>query len=83
MNVLLPPIAARLQVTARPVEAGLVPGVTAAVSVVLLPAVNKLGVAVPVAPGFVGPPLPETPRTEISSMASACEFVVVVPELTE
>jgi hypothetical protein len=56
LNVELPPIAVRSQVTAKPVDAGLVPAVTVALSVVLLPTTTGDGLADPVAAGLVEPP---------------------------
>ena len=71
----------RSAVTPMPLLAGLRPGVTATVNSVELPACTVLGLAAPVADGLVG--VLATPRIEMSSMASACALVVVVPEATE
>src|SRR5882762_3925643 len=51
-----PPIADRLPVTARPVLAGLVPGVTVTVSSDELPGGTALGFAAPTPEGLLGPP---------------------------
>ena len=51
-----PPMAVRVQVTARLVDGGLAPGVTVALRVVELPGGTELGVANPVAVGLLGPP---------------------------
>ena len=77
-----PPMALRSAVTARPVLAGFAPGVTVTAKSVELPACTVAGFAAPVAAGLVGV-LPGIPRMEMSSMASACPLVVVVPEATE
>src|SRR5215471_11546876 len=76
-----PPIGLRSTVTASPVLAGFMPGVTATVSTVELPACTAFGVAKPVPVGLVGPAA--MPRMEISSIARACALVVVVPLVTE
>ena len=72
----------RLPVTERPLLVGFAPGVTATLSNVLPPCKTEDGVAVPTPDGFVEPPA-EMPKIDMSSMASACAFVVVEPEHTE
>ena len=77
-----PPIVLRFALTPNPVLAGFAPGVTATVSNVELPACTVPGFAAPVPLGLVGV-MPGMARTEMSSIASACPLVVVVPEATE
>ncbi len=67
----------RLPVTWMPVLFGAVPGVTFTVSTVFAPESRLAGFAAPV------PEIPTTPCTEMSSMASACALVTVVPAQTE
>jgi len=76
-----PPIPDKSAATAIPVLAGFEPGATETVSSVELPACTVAGFASPVPTGFVGALL--SPRIEMSSIASACPLVVVVPLDTE
>src|SRR5216684_1955919 len=76
-----PPIALRLALTARPVLTGFAPGVTAIVKSEEFPACTVAGLAAPAPAGFVEALV--LPSMEMSSMASACALVVVVPEATE
>ena len=72
----------RSAVTASPVLAGFVPGVTLTVSVDVSPGSTEFGVAAPTPVGLVDTAA-AIPRIEMLSIASACALVVTLPDATE
>ena len=79
VKVALPPIAVRSHDTTSPVLGGLDPPNAVALSVVCAPTTTLGGSADPCPEGL----LSSRPRIEMSSTASACAFVTVLPAVTE